>query len=67
MDFKLFGWITPNFKNRNSMLFNNDAKVVLKTIPCESVNLFVSDIPYRISSKGNGIKKEGKKYMGRNV
>ena len=64
MDIFLAGGITPHYSNNDCMLFNIDCKELLKNIKDESIDLFCSDIPYKISSKGRGIKKNGIKYMG---
>lgn len=63
MDFKFFGWATPNFNSENAILFNNDCRNLLNTFPCESIDLFCSDIPYKLTTSSAGVKKEGKKYM----
>lgn len=41
-----------------AVIFNLDCRNVLDKIPNESIDLFCSDIPYRIAKKGGGIKKE---------
>ncbi len=67
MDIFLAGGITPNCSNSNYMLFNCDCRELLKNIKDESIDLFCSDIPYRISHTGGGKKKEREKIYGRNV
>lgn len=64
MDFLMNGDITPNYENNECMLFNCDCRTLLKNMEDESIDLFVSDIPYKISSSGGGKKKEGVKYAG---
>lgn len=38
-------------------LYNDDAVSVLKTIPSESIDLVVTDPPYRVISGGNKSEK----------
>jgi len=64
MDFLINGEKTPDFENKNCMLFNCDCRELLKNIKDKSIDLFCSDIPYKLARKGNGIKKDGKKYSG---
>ena len=63
----LSGYIVPNYVTDDCVLLNKDCKDILNCIKRESIDLFCSDIPYRIAHKGGGIKKDGKKYMGRYV
>ena len=44
-----------------AVIFNLDCRYILDKIPNESVDLFCSDIPYKLARKGTGIKKERKK------
>lgn len=65
MDFLMEnGELTPDYNNNNIMLFNRDCLEVLKAIPDNSIDLVVSDPPYKLSKRGYGKKKEGKKYCG---
>lgn len=41
------------FENKNYELFNNDCMEVLKTIPDNSVDLLITDPPYKVTSRGN--------------
>ena len=56
--------IVADYRNENVLLFNNDCKNILSKINSKSIDLFVSDIPYKISKKGTGIKKERNKVYG---
>lgn len=56
--------IIADYRNETISLYNRDCLEVLNDIPNNSIDLFCSDIPYRISHKGNNKKKNGKKYMG---
>lgn len=56
--------IVADYRNENVLLFNDDCKNILSKINSESIDLFVSDIPYKISKKGTGIKKERNKVYG---
>lgn len=58
MDFFINGDITPNYENNNYMLFECDCRELLKNIGDESIDLFCSDIPYKISSSGTGKRKQ---------
>ncbi len=64
MDFCFNGEVNPNYATDNCILFNEDCRKVLDNIKDESIDLFCSDIPYKISKKGGGQKKQGKKYAG---
>ncbi len=63
MDFLIDNEIVVDYVKGNVVLFNNDCKKILEKMENECIDLFVSDIPYRISKKGTTKKKEGKKYM----
>lgn len=56
------GDITPDYETENVVLFNKDCLNVLKTMKNNSVDLCVTDPPYRITNGGGGITKDGKKY-----
>lgn len=45
-------------KKDKAVLYNVDCRYILEKIGNESVDLFVSDIPYRIAHKGTSQKKE---------
>lgn len=66
MDF-LFntGTLIPSYESNNCILFNADCRNILNKFDDESIDLFCSDIPYKIAKKGGGgIKKERKKIYG---
>lgn len=64
MDFLIDNEIVVDYAKGNVVLFNNDCKKILEKMQNECIDLFVSDIPYRLAKKGGGgIKKQGKKYM----
>lgn len=67
MDFLMNGNITPRYTNKDCILFNCDCLRVLDSMYDESIDLFCSDIPYRISTTGAGKKKERQKVCWRNV
>ena len=56
--------IKADYETENLMLFNRDCLKVLEAIPENSVDLVVSDPPYRVTRRGGGRQKEGKKYCG---
>lgn len=56
--------INADFRTENVILFNADCRNILNNIKNESIDLFVSDIPYKISRKGIAKKKERKKIYG---
>ena len=61
MDFLINNEIVVDYAKNNVVMFNNDCKKILEKIQNESIDLFVSDIPYRIAKKGSrGIKKQRK-------
>lgn len=51
MDFCFNGEVNPNYATDNCILFNEDCRKVLDNIKDESIDLFCSDIPYKISKK----------------
>lgn len=62
MDFLIDNEIVVDYAKNNVVMFNNDCKKILEKIQNESIDLFVSDIPYRIAKKGaGGIKKQRQK------
>lgn len=50
--------LKADYENNDCMLFNCDCRDLLRNMESESIDLFCSDIPYRISHKGNNIRKE---------
>lgn len=56
------GEIAPDYQTENTILFNNDCMKVLKDMKDNSVDLIVTDPPYRITSGGGGKTRNGKKY-----
>lgn len=64
MDFLIDDEIVVDYIKNDIVLFNNDCRKVLEKVQNKSIDLFVSDIPYKISRKGIAKKKENKKYMG---
>lgn len=67
MDFLMSGNITPRYTKKNCILFNCNCLRALDSMYDESIDLFCSDIPYKISTKGGGQKKDRKKICWRNV
>ncbi len=59
--------ISADFETDIVMLFNADCRNILNNIKNESIDLFVSDIPYKISRKGIAKKKERQKIYGWNI
>lgn len=64
MDIFMNGSITPNYQSNCCVLFNADMREVIKNIKDKTIDLIVTDPPYKISTSGGGIEKEGKKYCG---
>ena len=65
MDFLFYDEnITADYENENILLFNNDCLNILKSIPNNSIDLVVTDPPYRVCNCGRGTKKEKTKYCG---
>lgn len=56
--------IVANYEKENIMLFNKDCLEVLEAMPNNSIDMVITDPPYRITRRGGGIKKKGKKYCG---
>ena len=68
------GEITPNFRNKNVLLYNEDCLKVLEQLPNESIDLVVSDVPYHIvigsrcsKKQGYPSKKQGKLFEHDNI
>ena len=40
-------------------LYNDDALKILKTIPSESIDLILSDVPYLVTSRGGSVCSMG--------
>ena len=57
---------SPAYKTDDLMIVNDDCMNLLKSMKNESVDCFVSDVPYRVSAGGGGMTRNGKKYMSRN-
>ncbi len=57
------GDIAPDYETENVVLFNEDCLNVLKTMKNNSVDLIVTDPPYRITNGGGGITKERKEIL----
>lgn len=45
-------------KKDKAVIYNVDCRYILEKIGNESVDLFVSDVPYKIAHKGTSQKKE---------
>lgn len=56
--------INSDYETENLMLFNKDCLDILVAIPENSIDCIVSDPPYRLTRRGGGKRKEGKKYCG---
>lgn len=57
------GDIAPAYETKDTILFNQDCMKVLKDMKDNSVDLIVTDPPYRITNGGGGITKERKKVL----
>ena len=44
----------PDFSENKTVLFNDDCIEILKQMPKESVDLIITDPPYKITARGNG-------------
>lgn len=44
--------VKPNYATDNCILFNADCRDILNKVDDEAIDLFVSDIPYKIAKKG---------------
>lgn len=64
MDFLLNNGLIPDYQTENLMLFNQNCIDVLEAIPNNSVDMIISDPPYRVTKRGGGKRKQGKKYCG---
>lgn len=54
--------IAPDYTAEQTILFNKDCIKILETMKDNSIDLVVTDPPYRISPGGGGVTKNGKKY-----
>lgn len=59
--------IKADYENNDCMLFNCDCRNLLKNIESESIDLFCSDIPYKLSTTGGTKKKERQEVCWRYV
>lgn len=59
MDFLVSKEITPNYRNDNVLLYNEDCLKVLEGLPNESIDLIVSDVPYHIVIGTRCSKRQG--------
>lgn len=64
MDFFIDENIVADYKNENIMLFHNNCLEVLKMIPNNSIDMVITDPPYKVAKRGGGKRKKGKKYCG---
>lgn len=64
MDFLLNNDIKADYEKENLMLFNRDCLEVLEAITENSIDMIITDPPYKITRRGGGKQKEGKKYCG---
>lgn len=48
--------LKADFRKENVMLYNKDCLEVLEKLPNNSIDLVVTDCPYRVISGGNGSK-----------
>ncbi len=67
MDFFIDKDIKADYETENLMLFNRDSLEVLEAIPNNSIDMVISDPPYKISRRGGGKQKQGKKYCRRYI
>ena len=61
MNFFIYNDIKADYETENLMLFNKNCLEVLEAIPENSVDMIVSDPPYKLTRHG-GKQKNGKKY-----
>lgn len=54
--------VAPDYGAENTVLFNADCMKVLQTMKDNSIDLIVTDPPYRITGGGGELTKNGKKY-----
>ncbi len=62
MDFLMDNKMTPDYETENLMLFNKNCLDVLEAIPENSIDMIITDAPYKLSRRGGGKQKQGKKY-----
>lgn len=56
--------LRADFRNDDVLLFNDDCLEVLKKLPNNSIDLVVTDCPYRVISGGGGSKNSKKLCSG---
>lgn len=56
--------IKADYRKENVMLYNKDCLEVLEKLPNNSIDLVVTDCPYRVISGGNGSKNSQKLCSG---
>ena len=54
--------IKADYETENLMLFNKNCLEVLEAIPKNSIDMIITDPPYKITRRGGGKQKQGKKY-----
>lgn len=64
MDFLLNNDIKADYETENLMLFNKNCLDVLEAIPKNSIDMIITDPPYKLTRRGGGKQKQGKKYCG---
>ena len=62
MDFLLNNNIKADYETENLMLFNKNCLGILEAMPENSIDMIITDPPYKITRRGGGKQKQGKKY-----
>lgn len=64
MDFLTKMGLIPNYTKNNIALFNVDCLKLMEEMEEGCIDCIVSDPPYKLTKRGYGKPKEGKKYCG---